>query len=118
MDIISILKEDYQKFPLDQTYSVYAKDVYFEDPMNKFRGCDRYQKMINFIKNWFVDIKLDLHEINQSANIIKTRWTLSWTTPMPWLRGMRGTSQYPSHLTILSETLRACRVLVIEVIVT
>lgn len=84
MDIISILKEDYQKFPLNQTYSIYAKDVYFEDPMNKFRGCDRYKKMINFIENWFIDIKLDLHEINHSDDIIKTRWTLSWTTPVPW----------------------------------
>jgi len=84
MDIIAILKEDYQKFPEDQTYSIYAEDVYFEDPVNKFRGGDRYQKMIDFFKKWFLDIQLDLHEINQSGNTIKTRWTLSWTAPVPW----------------------------------
>ena len=84
MDIIAILKEDYQKFPEDQTYSIYAEDVYFEDPVNKFRGGDRYQEMINFFKKWFLDIQLDLHEINQSGNTIKTRWTLSWTAPVPW----------------------------------
>ena len=84
MDLIAILKKDYQKFPEDQTYSIYAEDVYFEDPVNKFRGCDRYQKMIDFFKKWFIDIDLDLHEINQSGKTIKTRWTLSWTAPVPW----------------------------------
>ncbi len=84
MDIIATLKEDYQKFPEDQTYSIYAEDVYFEDPVNKFRGCDRYQKMIDFFKKWFIDIELDLKDISQSGNTIKTRWTLSWTAPVPW----------------------------------
>jgi hypothetical protein len=28
MDIIQILKEDYQRFPVNQTYSIYAKDVF------------------------------------------------------------------------------------------
>lgn len=84
MDIIAILKEDYQKFPEDQTYSIYAEDVYFEDPVNKFRGGDRYKKMISFFKKWFIDIDLQLHEISQSGKTIKTRWTLSWTAPVPW----------------------------------
>ena len=84
MDIISILKQDYQKFPADQTYSIYAENVYFEDPLNKFRGIERYQKMIGFMKSWFHDIQLDLHDISQSGNAIKTRWTLSWTAPVPW----------------------------------
>ncbi|NET46168.1 DUF2358 domain-containing protein [Okeania sp. SIO2B3] len=84
MDIISILKQDYQKFPADQTYSIYAKNVYFEDPLNKFRGIDFYQKMIGFMKSWFNDIQLDLHDISRSGDLIKTRWTLSWTAPVPW----------------------------------
>ena len=84
MDIIQILKEDYQRFPLDQTYSIYAKDVYFKDPLNQFRGINRYKKMISFIKNWFNEPKMDVHEISQSGDTIKTRWTLSWTTPLPW----------------------------------
>lgn len=84
MDIIQILKEDYQRFPVNQTYSIYAKDVFFKDPLNEFRGVDRYKEMINFISNWFRDPKMDLHEIQQSEDIIKTRWTLSWTTPLPW----------------------------------
>lgn len=84
MDVVSILKQDYQKFPTDQNYSIYAENVYFEDPLNKFRGIGRYQKMISFMNNWFNDIQLDLHDISRSGNMIKTCWTLSWTAPAPW----------------------------------
>ncbi len=84
MDIIEILKQDYQRFPVDQTYSIYAENVYFQDPLNKFRGVERYKQMIGFIKQWFINPQLNLHEINQTGNTITTRWTLSWTTPLPW----------------------------------
>ncbi len=84
MDIIEILKQDYQKFPLDQTYSIYAQDVFFKDPMNEFRGIERYQQMIGFIGTWFLNLKLDLHDIRRDGETIVTRWTLSWNTPLPW----------------------------------
>jgi hypothetical protein len=84
MTIIDIIKQDYEQFPDNQTYSIYAEDVYFKDPLNQFRGIQRYQKMIGFIQQWFINVQLDLHEISQSDNLIKTRWTLSWTTPLPW----------------------------------
>ena len=89
MDVISILKQDYQKFPADQTYSIYAENVYFEDPLNKFHGIGHYQKMIGFMNTWFNDIQLDLHDISQSENAIKTRWTLSWTASVPWKPRMK-----------------------------
>ena len=84
MNIIEILKEDYQRFPVNQTYSIYAKDIYFQDPLNKFRGVERYKKMINFMHNWFLNIKMDLHDIQRLEDKIKTEWTLSWNTPLPW----------------------------------
>jgi hypothetical protein len=84
MDIIQILKADYQRFPRNQTYSIYAEDVYFKDPLNEFRGLDRYQQTIGFINTWFGDPKMDLHDIHRENNTIKTRWTLNWTTPLPW----------------------------------
>ncbi|MBD2680289.1 MULTISPECIES: DUF2358 domain-containing protein [Nostoc] len=84
MDIIEILKEDYQRFPANQTYSIYAPDVYFQDPLNKFRGVKRYKGMINFIQTWFLNPKMDLHNIQCLGNTIKTEWTLSWNTPIPW----------------------------------
>jgi hypothetical protein len=84
MDILEILKADYRNFPKDQTYSIYAEDVYFKDPLNEFRGCDRYRKMIHFIETWFINPKLELHDIQQAGDRIRSDWTLSWTTPLPW----------------------------------
>lgn len=84
MDIIEILKQDYQRFPADQTYSIYAEDVFFKDPLNQFRGRERYKQTIAFINTWFKQPQFDLHDIRQSGDTIQTRWTLSWTTPLPW----------------------------------
>ena len=91
MNIIEILQEDYQRFPRDQTYDIYAKEVYFKDPMTEFRGIKRYQSMIGFMTHWFQNIQMELHHIEQIGDLaeplrdrIETRWTLSWTTPLPW----------------------------------
>ncbi|NJO39981.1 MAG: DUF2358 domain-containing protein [Cyanobacteria bacterium CRU_2_1] len=84
MDILDILKEDYRKFPKDQTYSLYAENVYFKDPMNEFRGCDRYKQMLQFIDTWFLHPQLDVHDIQRNGNSIRTDWTLRWNTPLPW----------------------------------
>ncbi len=84
MNIVEILKEDYQRFPENQTYSIYAEDVYFKDPMNEFNGVERYKLMIKFIETWFVQIKMDLHDIRMEGDTIKTEWTLNWNTPLPW----------------------------------
>jgi hypothetical protein len=84
MDIIEILKKDYQRFPIDQTYDIYTENVYFKDPLNEFRGLKRYKETIAFIGKWFQDIKMDLHDIRRSRDTIYTEWTLNWTTPIPW----------------------------------
>lgn len=84
MDILETLKQDYQNFPHDQTYRIYSEDVYFKDPLNEFRGRKRYERMIQFIATWFQDPKLDLHQIQRQGQQIRTDWTLSWTTPLPW----------------------------------
>uniref|UniRef100_B8HMI6 SnoaL-like domain-containing protein n=1 Tax=Cyanothece sp. (strain PCC 7425 / ATCC 29141) TaxID=395961 RepID=B8HMI6_CYAP4 len=84
MDIVSILRQDYQRFPQDQTYEIYAADVYFRDPLTQFRGIKRYQNMIQFIQTWFINTRMELHEIQQQEQQITTRWTLSWIAPLPW----------------------------------
>ncbi|NJR37851.1 MAG: DUF2358 domain-containing protein [Leptolyngbyaceae cyanobacterium CSU_1_4] len=84
MDILEVLQADYRRFPKNQTYSIYAEDVYFKDPMSEFRGRDRYQRTIQFIETWFTAPQLDLHEIKRNGNQIRSDWTLSWTTPLPW----------------------------------
>jgi hypothetical protein len=82
--ILTLLKADYDRFPQDQTYSIYAPDVFFKDPVFQFRGRDRYQLMIGFIQKFFLNCKMDLHDIRQEGNQIRSDWTLSWNSPLPW----------------------------------
>jgi Uncharacterized conserved protein (DUF2358) len=84
MDILEILKQDYQRFPVNQTYSVYASNVYFKDPLNEFRGVKRYKQMIGFLSSFFKDIKMELHDIQCQQDTIETEWTLYMTPPLPW----------------------------------
>ena len=84
MDILTALRQDYDRFPLDQTYSLYSENVFFKDPMTEFRGVKKYQEMIALIDRFFHDPQLDLHDIQQTGDRIRTDWTLSWTTPLPW----------------------------------
>lgn len=84
MKILDILRDDYQRFPDNQTFDIYAPDVYFKDPLNEFRGLPQYKKTIQFIQTWFQDVQMDLHDIQQQGNQINTEWTLHWTTPLPW----------------------------------
>jgi hypothetical protein len=82
--IIDALKQDYARFPEQQSYELYAEDVYFQDPLNQFRGVQRYKKMIQFIQNWFINTQMEVHDIHQQGNAIATRWTLRWQAPLPW----------------------------------
>jgi Uncharacterized conserved protein (DUF2358) len=84
MDVIEILKDDYRRFPVDQTYDLYAENVYFKDPLNEFRGIKRYKAMIGFISTFFQNVKMDLHDIRREGDTIHTEWTLNMTTPVPW----------------------------------
>ncbi|MDJ0903763.1 MAG: DUF2358 domain-containing protein [Xenococcus sp. MO_188.B8] len=55
IDLVEIIKQDYQNFPNEQTYSIYAENVYFEDPLNKLQGIARYQKMISFLNRIYFE---------------------------------------------------------------
>lgn len=84
-DVIDRLQEDYQRFPQAQSYDLYAPQVYFKDPMNEFRGVERYRQMIGFIQRWFRRVDMTLHDIRQQGSTtIETRWTLHFSAPLPW----------------------------------
>jgi Uncharacterized conserved protein (DUF2358) len=92
MDILTTLRQDYANFPDNQSYQIYDENVYFQDPLTRFRGLDRYRKTIGFIKTWFKQPQLELYEIDRVVGtaaplehrLITTRWSLSWNTPLPW----------------------------------
>ena len=100
-DLVQILREDYQRFPVNQTYTIYAPDVFFQDPLNEFRGVKRYQEMIGFLSRWFADLKMELHDIQRNGDTIKTEWTLRWRSPLPWQPQIAITGR--SELTLNSE---------------
>ncbi|MGL5793111.1 MAG: DUF2358 domain-containing protein [Waterburya sp.] len=83
-DLVAILREDYQRFPADQTFDIYADNVYFKDPLNEFHGLKRYQMMIGFLGSFFGNVEMDLHNITSKEKEIKTEWTLNMTSPLPW----------------------------------
>lgn len=83
-DLIAILREDYARFPQDQTYDIYADEVYFKDPLNEFRGVERYRSMISFLDRFFSNIEMEVHNLIQEEATIKTEWTLHMTPPLPW----------------------------------
>ena len=84
MNIVEALKTDYARFPEDQTYGLYAEDVFFKDPLTSFSGVARYRSMIHFIARWFKAVQMELHSIEQIGQRINTTWTLRWVAPMPW----------------------------------
>ena len=95
MTILEKLKQDYAQFPQNQSYELYAEDVFFKDPMTKFHGVQRYQEMIGFIQRYFLGVEMVLHDMSQQDNTIHTRWTLTWTAPFAWKPKMEisGTSE-------------------------
>ena len=84
MDIVEVIKRDYQNFPDNQTYSIYGENVRFKDPIYDFYGLKRYQEMIGFLTKWFKNLKLELHQISRTQEQIDTQWTMSWNSPLPW----------------------------------
>ena len=85
LDLVAILRADYARFPRDQTYSLYDPQVYFRDPLNEFRGLDRYRAMIASLERWLQDIHLELHDIHQSGSHIRSEWTLRGSLSfLPW----------------------------------
>ena len=83
-DLVKILRQDYERFPNNQTYEIYTDDVYFKDPLNEFNGVKKYQAMIGFLGTFFGNVKMDVHDVRQEGDVIKTEWTLNMTSPLPW----------------------------------
>ncbi|MCM1981331.1 DUF2358 domain-containing protein [Lyngbya confervoides] len=95
MSILDQLRADYAQFPKNQSYDLYAEDVFFKDPLNQFRGVQRYREMIGFMETYFLEVSMELHQMEQVHQTIHTRWTLRWQAPLPWRPQMAisGTSQ-------------------------
>ena len=88
--IITTLEKDLPTlFEKDISYDIYTKDIYFQDPVNKFKGKLNYRIIFWTLrfhgKLFFTELYFDLHDVKQTAeNIILANWTVRGKLRLPW----------------------------------
>jgi Uncharacterized conserved protein (DUF2358) len=87
---IETLKQDLPTlFQKDISYDIYTQDIYFQDPVNKFKGKLNYRIIFWTLRFhaqlFFTEINFDLHEVYQSAqDTILAKWTVRGILRLPW----------------------------------
>ncbi|WP_337886567.1 DUF2358 domain-containing protein [Fischerella thermalis] len=88
--VIETLKRDLPTlFAKDISYNIYTQDIYFQDPVNKFKGKINYRIIFWTLRFharlFFTEIHFDLHDVYQSAeDIITATWTVRGVLRVPW----------------------------------
>lgn len=88
--VISTLKQDLPTlFNQDISYSIYTQDIYFADPVNKFKGKLNYRIIFWTLRFhgrlFFTNITFDLHDVYiKDINTIIARWTVRGVLRVPW----------------------------------
>lgn len=89
-NLIKTLQQDLPTlFEHDISYEIYRQDIYFQDPVNRFKGKLNYRIIFWTLrfhaKLFFREIYFDLHQVNQvDENTIKANWTVRGTLRVPW----------------------------------
>jgi Uncharacterized conserved protein (DUF2358) len=89
-EVIKTLKHDLPTlFQRDISYNIYTQDIYFRDPVNKFKGKINYRIIFWTLRFhaqfFFTDISFDLHEVYQEAeDSILAKWTVRGILRVPW----------------------------------
>ncbi|MCP6759615.1 MAG: DUF2358 domain-containing protein [Fischerella sp. CENA71] len=87
---IKILRHDLPTlFEKDISYDIYTQNIYFQDPVNKFKGKLNYRIIFWTLRFharlFFTEIYFDLHDVYQSAeDIILATWTVRGVLRVPW----------------------------------
>jgi Uncharacterized conserved protein (DUF2358) len=88
--VIQTLKQDLPTlFEKDITYAIYTKDIYFQDPVNKFKGKINYRIIFWTLRFhgrlFFTQLFFDLHDVNQTnEDTILANWTVRGILRLPW----------------------------------
>lgn len=88
--LITTLEKDLPTlFETDISYEIYTKDIYFQDPVNKFKGKFNYRIIFWTLrfhgKLFFSELYFDLHDVKQTAeDIILANWTVRGKLRLPW----------------------------------
>lgn len=76
-------------FEKDISYEIYTKDVYFQDPVNKFKGKINYRIIFWTLRFhgqlFFNEIHFDLYDVTQRVpDTIVANWTVRGVLRVPW----------------------------------
>ncbi|MGJ5673109.1 MAG: DUF2358 domain-containing protein [Nostochopsis sp.] len=76
-------------FERDISYNIYTQNIYFKDPVNKFKGKINYRIIFWTLRFharlFFTEIYFDLHDLSQSSeDIILATWTVRGVLRVPW----------------------------------
>lgn len=88
--VLQTLKKDLPTlFEEDISYGIYTQDIYFQDPVNKFKWKFNYRIIFWTLrfhaKLFFTKIYFDLHEVDQdSEDTILAKWTVRGVLRVPW----------------------------------
>ncbi len=88
--VIKTLKQDLPKlFETDISYDIYTKDIYFRDPVNKFKGKTNYRIIFWTLRFhgqlFFTQLYFELHDVSQVAlGTILAKWTVRGILRVPW----------------------------------
>ncbi len=88
--VIETLKQDLPTlFEQDISYDIYTRDIYFRDPVNKFKGKINYRIIFWTLRFhaqlFFTEIYFDVHEVYQEAeDTILAKWTVRGILRVPW----------------------------------
>ncbi|QYX31191.1 DUF2358 domain-containing protein [Sphaerospermopsis torques-reginae] len=88
--IIEVLKQDLPTlFEQDISYDIYSEDIWFRDPVNKFKGKFNYRIIFWTLRFhgqlFFTELAFDLHDVSQTdEGTILATWTVRGVLRVPW----------------------------------
>lgn len=88
--VINTLKHDLPTlFQKDISYDIYTQNIYFQDPVNKFKYKFNYRIIFWTLRFhaqlFFTKIFFDLHEVYQlDKSTILAKWTVRGVLRVPW----------------------------------
>lgn len=76
-------------FETDINYDIYSPDIFFQDPVNTFKGKFNYRIIYWTLRFhgqlFFTELYFDLHNLHPtSPNTIRADWTVRGTLRLPW----------------------------------
>jgi hypothetical protein len=87
---IQVLKQELPTlFEKDLSYDIYSSDIYFQDPVNTFKGQFNYRIIFWTLRFhgrlFFTDLAFDLYDVYPVGDMsVRADWTVRGTLRLPW----------------------------------